>query len=198
VNRQRHPPHLTAARPSNRVSPSFDPGYYGYDAKRWQNWVSWCRGVRRGARSEGRGQGFHGSLVPQHPFTRGGGKRGGGGACGLPTHSSALRELGGDAGVDGSGPRWGSPACPGADSTSRAMLELQTLFTVGRRGSGMQISASVIWNSQRLQRPVRRADLRRIVNLDIADPAEWQALLVHADGTTAGQPPPDPAGWANG
>jgi dipeptidyl aminopeptidase/acylaminoacyl peptidase len=152
----------------NRVSPSFDPGYYGYDAEALAA-LGFVVIAVDGRGSTGRDKAFHDASYRNLAD-----------GCGLADHVAALRELAatrpwmdldrvGITGMSG-----------GGFAAVRAMLEFPEVFTVGVAESGMHDFRYVdLELAEAYNGPLDDATYGASSNVDIADRLVGKLLLVH-------------------
>ncbi|HVQ90992.1 MAG TPA: DPP IV N-terminal domain-containing protein [Mycobacteriales bacterium] len=153
---------------ANRVSPSFDPGYYGYDAEALAA-LGFVVIAVDGRGSPGRSKAFHDASYGHLAD-----------AGGLADHVSALRELAatrpwmdldrvGVTGMSG-----------GGFAAVRAMLDFPDVFTVGVAESGMHDFRYVdLGLAEAYNGPFDEATYAAAANVDRADRLVGKLLLVH-------------------
>lgn len=153
---------------ATRVSPSFDPGVYGYDAEALAA-LGFVVIAVDGRGSAGRSKAFHDASY--HNL---------GDAAGLSDHVSALRELSatrpwmdlsrvGITGMSG-----------GGFAAVRAMLQYPDVFSVGVAESGMHDFRLVnVGLAEPYHGLAEEADYAAASNVDLADRLEGKLMLVH-------------------
>ncbi|MEV7618400.1 DPP IV N-terminal domain-containing protein [Streptomyces sp. NPDC089799] len=153
---------------ANRVSPSFDPGHYGYDAEALAA-LGFVVIAVDGQGSPGRSKAFHDASYGNL-----------GDACGLADHVAALRELAATrpwmdlerVGVTG--------MSSGGYAAVRALLRYPEVFTVGVAESGMHdFGALEPGLGEGYHGPVGEADYAEVSNIGIADRLQGKLLLIH-------------------
>jgi dipeptidyl aminopeptidase/acylaminoacyl peptidase len=153
---------------ASRVSPSFDPGAYGYDAEALAA-LGFVVIAVDGRGSPGRSKAFHDAAY-----------RNLGDAAGLPDHVAALRELAatrpwmdlGRVGITG--------MSGGGFATVRAMLQYPDVFSVGVAESGMHDFRLVdVGLAEPYHGLAEEADYAAAANVELADRLEGKLMLVH-------------------
>lgn len=158
--------HPHALPMDNRVSPSFDPGWYGYEAEALAA-LGFVVIAVDGAGTPGRGKAFHDATY---------GKL----AAGLADHASAVRELAATR-------PWMDLDRVGATGTSaggfaalRALLDFPELFKVGVAESGMHDFRYLDKeHAEAYHGPFDEAGYAATSNVDAADRLEGKLLLLH-------------------
>lgn len=152
----------------NRVSPAFDPGYYGYDAEALAA-LGFVVIAVDGRGSPGRDKAFHDASHANLAD-----------ACGLADHVAALRELAADrpwmdldrVGITG--------MSGGGFAAVRAMLDFPDVFTVGVAESGMHdfrhLNAGL---AEPYNGPLDEPTYAAASNIDHADRLAGKLLLIH-------------------
>ncbi|RAG85080.1 S9 family peptidase [Streptacidiphilus pinicola] len=153
---------------ANRVSPSFDPGYYGYEAEALAALGFVVVGLD-GRGSPGRDKAFHDASYGRLED-----------ACGLDDHVAALRELATDrpwmdldrVGVTG--------MSSGGFAAVRALLAYPETYRVGVAESGMHDFRLLEPGlAEAYQAPDDEAAWARLANTELADQLEGELLLIH-------------------
>ncbi|MEV0384678.1 DPP IV N-terminal domain-containing protein [Nonomuraea sp. NPDC050643] len=153
---------------TQRVSPSFDPGWHGYDAEALAA-LGFVVIAMDGRGTPGRDKAFHDASYGRMED-----------GCGLADHVAALEQLAaarpwmdtGRVGVFG--------ISAGGFGTVRAMLDFPGVFKAGVAASGLHdFRYGDPWTSEAYQGPYDEAGYARASNVDHADRLKGRLLLIH-------------------